>query len=669
MKKPRDLESCERRILELEQALAEKQKAFDRLLSASREALSIMENGKDLVFAFNAALEFTYCNPITIEYGTRAFGCSEEAFLAMGLRRMSAHAAMAGSDFADRDFELLAALFNKPRPLYLESNVNLDGALVWFGIWFVPITDDAGTVDTVVATARDITAQIEAQKALTNEKEKLAVTLSSLGEGVITTDTKGRVAILNQVAEKLTGWDSASAVGKPLEEIYSVHDNTNQEPRTNSVSRLLSCREYTNAIKAEEVLVGRDGRETPVFSTGALIRHTDGEVIGAVLVFRDISHQRAFEEEMHRMQKLESVGLLAGGIAHDFNNILTTVMGNLSLVQRRVQKDSPVASRLGEAEKAVHMARSLTNQLLTFSKGGSPIKSIASVKTIVEESVEFSLIGSSVKREIVIPGDLWRVEVDEGQISQVIQNLVINAHQAMPDGGTISVTAGNCDIDSASRLPLEPGQYVMISVRDQGCGIPKECIHRVFDPYFTTKENGTGLGLATTYSILRRHGGHITVESNGLDETCFYIYLPATKKQLTGEFPTIATRVAHDGRILVMDDEESVLEVTKAILGEIGFDVEVVRDGEEAVDLYAERRLQGRGFDVVIMDLTVPGGLGGKDAIKRLKALDPNARAVVSSGYSNDPVMSRYKEYGFCARVTKPYGVDQLTKVLNRILN
>jgi CheY-like chemotaxis protein len=260
------------------------------------------------------------------------------------------------------------------------------------------------------------------------------------------------------------------------------------------------------------------------------------------------------------------------------------------------------------------------------------------------------------------------VEVDPGQIAQVIQNLVINADQAMPMGGTVTITAENRWVTDDDALPLKSGQYVVISVADEGMGISAANLDRVFDPYFTTKENGTGLGLATTHSIIRRHGGHITVDSKEFEGTCFALYLPATEERISGEFNAPAEPFVGSGRILVMDDESVIRETARLMLDHLGFEVESVADGMAAVALYAERRQEGLPFDVVIMDLTIPGGLGGKEALAHLKDVDPDAKVIVSSGYSNDPVMSEYKRHGFAGRVTKPYGMDQLSRVLRKVV-
>jgi signal transduction histidine kinase/ActR/RegA family two-component response regulator len=390
----------------------------------------------------------------------------------------------------------------------------------------------------------------------------------------------------------------------------------------------------------------------------------------ATLIFvRDITERKQLEEERQRVEKLESIGTLAGGIAHDFNNLLTGILGNITLAQRYVEPESQVADRLLEAERASLRAKDLTQQLLTFSTGGAPVKKTASIAELLQESATFALRGSKVRCEFSLPDDLWPVEVDEGQMSQVITNLILNADQAMPGGGTINIRAENTVIKGKGDLPLPKGNYIKITVKDQGIGIPKKHLAKIFDPYFTTKQKGSGLGLATAYSIIKNHGGYITVESEVGVGTTFYIYLPASKKpapvkaKAKKEAP-----VRGKGRILVMDDEEMIRKMLSKMLPLDGYDVELAKDGAEAVELYKKARESGQPFDAVIMDLTIPGGMGGKEAIKKLLEIDPDVKAIVSSGYATDPIMADFKKYGFSAVVTKPYSFGELEKTLRNML-
>ncbi len=390
----------------------------------------------------------------------------------------------------------------------------------------------------------------------------------------------------------------------------------------------------------------------------------------AALIFaNDVSAKRQMEDELLRVEKLESLGILAGGIAHDFNNILTAILGNISLARLYSQSEENMAKRLKEAEKACLRAQGLTIQLLTFAKGGAPVKKTARVGDIIKDAALFSLRGSNVRPEFSIVEDLCTVEVDEAQISQVTNNLIINAGHAMPEGGIVEVSAENVRITREQRLPLETGQYVKITIRDHGVGIPDQIISRIFDPYFTTKRMGSGLGLATSYSIIRNHGGIVTVESEPNSGTTFHIYLPASQQDVT-----VITEKEIDafpsgkGRILIMDDEAIIRELAMELLSHLGYDVEVAEDGARAVELYTSAMNAANPFDAVILDLTVPGGMGGRETIQRLIEVDPQVKAIVSSGYSNDPIMANFISYGFKGVVSKPYTIKEISEALNELI-
>jgi PAS domain S-box-containing protein len=388
---------------------------------------------------------------------------------------------------------------------------------------------------------------------------------------------------------------------------------------------------------------------------------TDNDGVIVIINSRDITDRKRLEEDLIRAQKLESLGTLAGGIAHDFNNLLVSILGNVSLSLLDADPASDTHRQLRVAERALLRAQSLTQQLLTFSRGGVPIKKVIAVGPVIREATEFSLRGSGVTCAVELPGDLWPVEADAGQIAQVVNNLVINADQAMPAGGALTVRAEN--VDSAHReIPaLKPGRYVRLFVQDSGIGIPREHIGKVFDPYYTTKQKGSGLGLAVTYSIIRKHGGHIAVESAPGAGTTFTVYLPACDAGCAEAQADEGRIAGGKGRVLVMDDEPEVRETVGAMLERLGYTVELVESGARAVERYRESLRDAGPFDLVIMDLTVPGGMGGKEAIARLREMDPGVRAIVSSGYANDPVMANYAQYGFSGVVAKPFRLKDLS--------
>jgi signal transduction histidine kinase/CheY-like chemotaxis protein len=394
-----------------------------------------------------------------------------------------------------------------------------------------------------------------------------------------------------------------------------------------------------------------------------------GQVVMVAEYIRNITEQRRLEEELRKTHKLESIGVLAGGIAHDFNNLLTGILGNISLARIAVDPQSKAIKRLDEAERAVAHSQDLAQQLMTFSKGGAPVKKTACIEQIVSDSAAFVLRGSNVKCEFTMKNDIWAVEVDEGQMNQVINNLIINADQAMKNGGVVKVGIDNQVVAPQNEMSLKEGRYVKITIEDHGTGIPAKYIHKVFDPYFTTKAQGSGLGLATVYSIVRNHDGFVGVDSKEGVGTSFFIYLPSSGN---GVPPTAECKLdapSGSGKILVMDDEALIREVASDILDHLGYSAVTCPDGEEAIEIYREAMTTGDPFAAVVMDLTVPGGMGGQETMKRLKEIDKSVVGIVSSGYCNDPILSNYRDYGFSAIVNKPYSLEVLGRVLHDLLH
>jgi PAS domain S-box-containing protein len=511
----------------------------------------------------------------------------------------------------------------------------------------------------------DISERKRTEEALAAEKERLAVTLRSIGDGVITTDTAGRIVLINQVAEQQTGWRQEEAVGRHLTEVFRILDQKTRAGCQNPVDKVMASGRAEN-LDAPTILIRRDGQEQIIADSGAPIRDQEGQIIGVVLVFRDITEQQRLAEELLKYEKLKSVGVLAGGIAHDFNNILTGILGNISLAKMFAQDPNKVLKRLNEAEKASFLAKELTQQLLTFSRGGAPVKTTASLTEFVREAVTFALRGSRVRCEFSSPEDVWPVDFDQGQIQQAINNLILNASQAMPVGGTLAVAFQNRPVGDDEGLPLPEGNYVQISIRDQGEGIPQENLSKIFDPFFTTRERSSGLGLATVYSIIKRHDGLITVESEAGCGTTFQILLPATVSRGAAPAETSPPERVAGGRILIMDDEALVREVLGEMLKRLGYTVEFAEEGAEAVKIYQVAKKIDQPFDLLIMDLTVAGGMGGKEALQKLLEFDPEVKALASSGYSSDPVMADYRSYGFQGVIAKPYTVEELGRALAR---
>lgn len=421
-------------------------------------------------------------------------------------------------------------------------------------------------------------------------------------------------------------------------------------------------------INKDETRIPVEGSMSPIMANGKLS--------GILILARDLTERKKMEEELLKIQKFESIGALAGGIAHDYNNILAVIMGNISLAQTYLDTDDRVFQLLTEAEKASEVAKKLTTRLLTFSKGGSPVRKVVHIAPILMGAVDFTLSGSNVKSDFSIPNDLRLIEVDESQIGQAIYNIVVNAMEAMPGGGTINVRAENARISPENNPAPNETNYLKISIKDHGTGIPEEILGKISDPYFSTKDMGTqkgiGLGLSISQSIIKRHGGYIDIESKVGTGTTFFIYLPATGKKISRKVPVKKplkeSHISGEGRILVMDDEEMIRDLAGQMLGRLGYDVALSGDGAEAIDIYTEAMKSERPFDLVVLDLTIRGGIGGKETISKLIEIDPGIKAIVSSGYSDSSVMSDYKSYGFKGSIAKPYKLEELDNILFEVL-
>jgi len=509
---------------------------------------------------------------------------------------------------------------------------------------------------------RDITERKRTEDALRASQNFLQTIIETEPECVKLLDSDGTVLMMNQAGLAMSEAESLDQVrGKS---IYDLIAPEYREAFQANVAMVFEGKSGT----LEFEFIGIKGKRLRLETHAVPLRNENNEISALLGVTRDITERKKLEDELIKAQKLESIGLLAGGIAHDFNNLLTAILGNVSLAKMYVTADHKAYTRLAEAENASLRARDLTLQLLTFAKGGAPVKKTTSIRELLHETSRFALRGSDVRCELSIPADLRHLDVDEGQIGQVIHNLVINADQAMPDWGTITIACENVSISAKDSFPLSEGDYVHISLKDQGIGIAKEHLSKIFDPYFTTKQKGSGLGLATSYSIIKKHDGHIAVESEPGIGTTFHVYLPTSSQEIVAKEAVEPAIPPGEGRILVMDDEDIVRTVASDMLGSLGYEVVIARDGAEAITLYSRARESGEKFDAVIMDLTVPGGMGGKEAVRKLMEIDPAVKAIVSSGYSNDPVMADYGKYGFAGVIAKPYTMSNLRDAIGRAL-
>ena len=513
---------------------------------------------------------------------------------------------------------------------------------------------------------RDISDRKRLEQSLVAEKDRLVTTLQSLDEGIITTDREGRITFFNPLAEQITEWAHQDALSRPLQDVFRLR---NEAPNRGHEA-LLQFTPASSALtepNAPNYLITKNGNQRTISMRETPIRDHNSHLMGTVIVFHDITDQHRHQDEQQRISKLNSLGVLAGGLAHDFNNLLTTILGNVFVAKLRMVPQDPLTQNLEQAEQACLRAKELTQQLLTFAKGGAPVKTSIALGDLLRKSAIFALSGSSISCHFDIPNDLWPLDADASQLRQVIQNVTINARQAMTEGGHFSIRVENAGHHTLPTLPspaLLSGNYVKILFEDQGTGISDQDLPNIFDPYFTTKPGASGLGLATTHSIIQQHQGHISVHSDVGKGTTLTVYLPSSYSTADVNRQTIPKG---RGRILVMDDEQSICRMVEDALTQFGYEVSVAEDGQAAINLFSEALTNGKGFDAVLLDLTIPGGIGGKEAIQDLRKLDPHVKAIVTSGYSDDPIMSDFKAYGFQAILVKPYKIVDLAKTLESL--
>jgi len=483
-------------------------------------------------------------------------------------------------------------------------------------------------------------------------------------------DSEGLVCFASPSVERVLGYSPGELNNRQVWELIHPEDL----PKFTELHDFL-IRNPDTISPVEARFRGRNNSWHTLEAVGRILPDKP-EKPAVVINCRDITERKQAEKERLRMVKLESLGILAGGIAHDFNNILTAILGNISLTGMEPYLTDADRERLNEAEKACLRAQTLAQRLLTFALGGAPVKKPTPIAKLLKETANLTLCGSNIRCDFFLPEDLWLAKVDEGQINQVINNLLINAQQAMPSGGKITIRAENVTMVEDAELPLHRGKYVplpkgkyiKITITDQGVGIPPQILDKIFDPYFTTKPQGSGLGLATAYSIIKNHEGYITVESTAEEGSVFFLYLPAVKGAIPFPEEVTLEPIPGQGRILIMDDEDIVLDVLRKILISIGYQVVSARDGDEALGKYQRAKSNGHPFVAVILDLTVPGGLGGKETLDQLKRIDPQVKAIVSSGYSDNPIMADYEKYGFYGVISKPYRIPELSKVIHEVI-
>ncbi len=517
-----------------------------------------------------------------------------------------------------------------------------------------------GSIGGIVGIITDITELKRAQELLQDSEARFK-DLSEASPEVVMFIENGTIINVNRRAYEMFGYDdNEDIIGRNALDVIAP------EARNTVKERVAS----QNEEKHETLGLKRNGDTFPIE-----VRPREMNLRGRqirVSVIRDLTEQKKMEEAVLMAKNLQSVGTLAGGIAHDFNNLLMAIVGNISLVKMNTLENRKAIEFLTEAERIAFLGKNLTQRLLTLSRGGDPVRKIVFIDELLKDTIEKILRGSLIRPSYKIAEGLFPVEVDEDQMRQVIQNLVVNAKEAMPSGGMISVDCKNARITPQDKLPLIKEDYVCISIRDEGAGIPEENLPKVFDPYFTTKEmgsqKGVGLGLAISYSIVKKHNGHIDVESTPNKGTMFQIYLPACKKEIIDA--RIEGRVVRHGkgRVLIMDDEEMILSIAKELLQHLGYEVVAAQNGEEAIGFYRQARELKKPFDAIILDLAIPDSMGGKEVMQELIAIDPQTKGIISSGYLNDPIIKDFRKYGFLDVLTKPYDANELDEKLQNII-
>jgi two-component system, cell cycle sensor histidine kinase and response regulator CckA len=516
-----------------------------------------------------------------------------------------------------------------------------------------------GVIGGIVGIVTDITELKKAEEALKESKARFKDLSEATFEAVVFIEN-GIIIDVNRRFYDMFNYDHSEIIGKAALDIIAPGSRA-------QAGEMLAVRRgeayETVGLKKDGTIFPIEVRPQEQYLRGRSVR---------ISVIRDLTERKDMEEEVLKSKNLQSVGTLAGGIAHDFNNLLTAIVGNISLARMNVSQDGRITEFLNEAERIAFMGKNLTQQLLTFSRSGEPVRKIVFLGTMLRSVAEKILGSSSIRPRYIIPMDLFPVEVDEEQMKQVIQNVVINAKESMPSGGTIVISCENVNVTPQNKLPLIKEDHVKISIRDEGTGIPEENMQKIFDPYFTTKgmgaQKGVGLGLAICYSIVKNHNGYITVDSVPGKGTTFQIYLPATKKDIIDVCIEEKVATQGKGRVLVMDDEEMILKIAKELLQLMGYEVTTAQSGEEAIGFYRQAMDLNKPFDAVVLDLAIPGGMGGKEVMQELISIDPHVRGVISSGYLNDPVVKEFRRYGFLATLTKPYEANELDDKLQNVI-
>ncbi len=634
------------------QDISHRKRLEEDLRERERLLASVMETQRELVCRYLPDTTLTFVN----EAYCRAFGMTRDELLGkkfLELIQESEHS---------RIIDYLSGFSaENPGGRYDHPVRKKDGTVAWQEWVDNAILDSRNRIVEFQSAGRDITKRKQAEAALRESEARFRELTELLPEAVFEADREMNLTFANRKAFDLFGY-SREDFAHGLNGLEMIVPEDRKRAREKIQRRLRSGKGGSTECTGQR----KDETAVPILiHVSPIVR--GGEVAGFRGVIVDLTERKRIEQELLQARKLESLGALAGGIAHDFNNALTAIMGNISFARKYAEEGSQLREVLSEAEAACVAAESLTKQLLTFSRGGDPVREPLHPGKLLREAAEFALSGSPVKCRFQIPDGLWPVAADRGQLIQVVSNLVINAAQATEEGGEIDLRAANVALAEGEVPPLAGGRYVRVEVEDRGVGIPTGHLDKIYDPYFTTKRKGNGLGLTTAYSIVTKHDGVIRAESEPGRGSTFFFYLPASETappaEEEGEEPGPGT-----GRILLMDDEESIRKMGRRILESLGYRAQTAADGEEAVAKFLRARQEGDPFAAVILDLTVPGGMGGKKTLEKLRELDPEVRAVVSSGYSTDAILADPGSSGFAAAIPKPYSIENMSRTLAAVL-
>jgi len=629
-----------------EEALRKSEKMLQTIFDAEPECVKLLDENANLIMMNRAGLDM-----LDVESLDQVKG--------------QCVCPLVTADSRQEFMDLVKRVFQGESGVLQFEMVGMKGRRLWMDTHAVPLRNEKDEIVALLGVTRDVTEQKRAEGALRENQARLDLALQAAHMGVWRLEVIENKRYFDGLTCQLLGIAGATFTGT-AEEFFRVVHPADRDRVRNALSRTL---EHDAPYEPEYRVVWPDGTIRSIAARGRLVRDDRGRPVRINGVLWDITEKRLLEEERLKTQKLESIGTLAGGIAHDFNNLLQGIFGYISMAKLTIDRREKSLAMLEQAEKALHQSVNLTSQLLTFSKGGKPVKKATDLRTVIENSVKFALSGSPVSYDLSFGDDLRAVDGDEGQIGQVVQNIVLNAEQAMPLGGRIEIAARNVPPSQAAGLPINaPDGLVEIVIRDQGTGIPPEHLPRIFDPYFTTKEKGSGLGLATSYSIVKNHEGMIDVSSVLGKGSTFNVYLPASDRKAAADPGPASSSSARACRILLMDDEEMVRKVAYELLTGLGHGVDLAVHGEEAVEKYRQAMAAGSPFDIVILDLTIRGGMGGAETMQMLRAADPGVKAIVSSGYSDDTVVANYREHGFAAFLKKPYDLMSLQATLSELL-